>query len=155
MIRPLTLSEVEFIAHATVKELMDFDEEPIPPFNTRYEGILESCLLEPFQSFGGNELHPTFEKKAAVQFYLVIKNHPFTNGNKRMAVVINQVFCFMNKKWLNIPPKALYDVACWVAESKPGDRDVILLALEKEFKKYLKPRSFIDRLARRDEPTID
>jgi death on curing protein len=145
-VKPLTLNEAEFIAHTLVKELMDFEDEPIPPFNTRYPGILESCLLEPFQGFGGKDLHPTFERKAAVMFYLVIKNHPFENGNKRMAVVLNQILCYKNKRWLDIPPLDLYNIATDVAKSKPKEKDDILNALDKTFNKYIKSLAFIDRL---------
>jgi death-on-curing protein len=148
MARPLTLAEVEFIAHAAASELMNYIDEPIPPFSTRSPNILESCLAEPFQTFDGKELHAEFTKKAALQFYLLIKNHPFQNGNKRMAVVITSVFCFINKRWLDIPPKTLYEIACHVAESKPADKDGVLYALEQTFMKHIPPLSRFQRLVK-------
>jgi death-on-curing family protein len=146
MARPLNLREAEFIAHAAVVELMNYDSEPIPPFHTRSPGMLESCLSEPFQTFAGKDLYPSFSKKAAVLFYLVIKNHPFQNGNKRMSIVLAQVFCYVNKKWLDIPPDKLYQIAITVAESEAKDKESVVKTLEKAFKQYTKPRSFIERL---------
>ncbi|MDP1719176.1 MAG: Fic family protein, partial [bacterium] len=80
--KPLTIAEVEYIAHSLAKELMTWDE-PIPDFGTRFPNVLESCLLTPFQRFGGKSAYSSFLKKASMLFYLMIKNHPFQNGNKR------------------------------------------------------------------------
>lgn len=148
-IRPLSIQEAEFVAHALATELMNYENEPMPPFNTRSPGALESCLVEPFQTFGGKNLHATFAKKSAVLFYLVIKNHPFGNGNKRMAVVLTSVFCYVNKRWLIIDNEHLYKIACDVAKSKPTDKDKIITILEKTFKVYLRPLSVINRVIKR------
>ena len=91
MIRLLTIEDIEFLAHSLAIELMGWDE-PIPPFRTRYPDKLESCLNTISQTFGGKELYPSLAEKAAVLFYLLIKNHPFQNGNKRVAVTALLVF---------------------------------------------------------------
>lgn len=135
-IKPLTLQEVEYMAHALAVQLMNSENEPIPPFNTRYPGKLESSLAEPFQTFGGKPLHRTFEQRAAVLFYLITKNHCFENGNKRMAVTATMVFFFRNRRWLNISPEELYDIAHDVAESDPRQRKQIQVALIAAFRKY-------------------
>jgi len=145
-VRPLSLIEAEYIAHAAAIELMNFDGEPIPPFNSRSPGILESCLLEPFQTFGGKSLHYHFSKKAAILFYLCIKNHPFKNGNKRMAVILTSTFCYVNKRWLNITNDHMYRIATLVAESKPSSRDEIITLLEDGFKASIMPLSRFERL---------
>ena len=75
----LTLAEVEYIAHRLAKEMMDFDE-PIPSFSTRYPNRLESCLAAPFQTFDGKDVYKTPLQKAAILFYVMVKNHPFQNG---------------------------------------------------------------------------
>lgn len=113
-------------------ELMDYDE-PIPPFATRYQGRLESCLLLPFQTFDGRPLYRTLVRKAAVLFYGVIKDHPFINGNKRMAVTLTLVFFFQNNKWLDTSPRELYEMARAVATSKPENRDKVVNLLVKYF----------------------
>lgn len=72
----ITVSDVEYLAHRLAKEHLSFNE-PIPDFSTRYPNILESCLLTPFQRFGGKSLYPSLASKAGILFYLMIKNHPF------------------------------------------------------------------------------
>lgn len=136
ILRPLTLTEAEFIAHRLVIELMNYDDEPMPPFDTRSPGVLESCLNEPFQTFDGKYLHKTFAKKAAVLFYLVIKNHGFENGNKRMAVALIGAFFYINKRWVDVSPVELYDIACEVAKSRPKEVEVWQSSLEKFFKEH-------------------
>jgi len=134
-IRQLTIEEAEFIAHRLATELMYQDDEPIPPFSTRSPGKLESCLAEPFQTFDGKSLHYRFVDKAATLFYLITKDHCFGNGNKRMAVTLTTVFFYVNKRWLNVQPRALYEIACQVAESSPNEREVYTEALTKFFLK--------------------
>src|SRR5437868_12234953 len=123
--KKLLLQEVEYIAHQLAKELMDYDE-PLPAFATRSPGKLESCIEQPFQTFGGKELYPTLIDKAAVLFYLITKNHPFENGNKRMAVTTTLVFLFKNKRWISVEPEKLYQLALIVAKSKPKDKDLVI-----------------------------
>jgi death-on-curing family protein len=115
MMRPLTLQEARYIAHQLALELLDYSEEPIPPFDTRYPHILESCLEQPFQQFGGVDLYPGIFKKAAVLFFLVTKNHPFKNGNKRMALTLTLTFLFVNGYFLEISTNDLYELSLRVA----------------------------------------
>ena len=81
----ITIAEVEYLAFQLAKEHLAFDE-PIPDFTTRFPNRLESCVLTPFQTFSGKALYPTLVAKAGILFYLMIKNHPFQNGNKRIAI---------------------------------------------------------------------
>lgn len=67
-------------------------------------------------------------------FYLVTKNHCFSNGNKRMAVMLTIVFFYVNKRWLDVPAHNLYKIACEVATSKPSEREVMQKALKMFFK---------------------
>lgn len=136
-IRPLYIEEAEYIAHRLAAETMNFVDEPIPPFNTRSPGKLESCLVEPFQTYDKKYLHFSFVSRAALLFYLIAKNHCFSNGNKRMAVTLTLVFCYVNKRWLDIPPRQLYDVANDVAMSRPKDRDVVISGLKAVFSQHI------------------
>ena len=112
----ISLGEVEQIIFRLAKEFLDFDE-PIPEFNTRFPNILESCLAVPFQRFSGKSLYKTINKKAAILFYLMIKNHPFQNGNKRIGVITLLYYLYKNKRWLKVDPKAFHNFAMWVAQS--------------------------------------
>lgn len=62
----------------------------------RDEGLLESALAQPFQTFGGKELYPTVAQKAACYAYGIASNHPFADGNKRTATAIMGAFLRMN-----------------------------------------------------------
>ena len=126
----LTIKEVEFIAHSLAKKYMIWDE-PIPDFATRFPNILESCLLVPFQTFDGKDLYRGIIEKASILFYLMVKNHPFQNGNKRLAVTTMLVFLNKNKKWLKVDNQALYNFAIWVAQSPPEFKDQVVSAINK------------------------
>ncbi|OGC47931.1 hypothetical protein A2886_01595 [candidate division WWE3 bacterium RIFCSPHIGHO2_01_FULL_42_13] len=111
--------------------------EPIPDFSTRYTNALERCLDQPFQSFGGRQLYPNLLKKASILFYLMIKNHPFQNGNKRIAMTTLFVFLYKNDKWMRLHNQELYNFARWVAESNPKLKDATLAAIETFLKEYV------------------
>ena len=124
-INKITIVDVEYIAHKLAQELLEFNE-PIPPFNTRFPDKLESCLKVPFQKFSKKSLYQTIETKASILFYLVIKNHPFQNGNKRVAVMTLIYFLFSNGRKLEVSNKKLYEFAREVASSKSENKDVVI-----------------------------
>jgi death-on-curing protein len=132
----ITLKEVEYIAFKLAQEMLSFDE-PIPDFSTRFPNILESCLATPFQSFSGRSLYPSLISKAGIFFYLMIKNHPFQNGNKRIAMTALFVFLYRNKKWLKVDTQELYNFTVWVAQSPRTVKDETVKAIEKFLKKHL------------------
>ncbi len=132
----ITLVEVEYTAHTLAKELMKW-KEPIPDFGTRFPGILESCLAVPFSQYGRKKFYPTLISKAAILFYVMVKNHPFQNGNKRIAMTALLVFLHKNKKWLRVDNQELYNFAKWVAESNPRLKDETVKAVMKFVKTYM------------------
>lgn len=136
MIRPLAIEHVEALAHRLAREIMSWDE-PIPDFGSRFPNILESCLNAPFQTFAKKDLYPRLENKAAILFYLLIKNHPFQNGNKRVAVTSLLVSLVFNGYWLKAPPDELYRLAVWVAESLAITKDGVCHALEDFIRKNI------------------
>ncbi len=132
----LTIAEVEYVAHRLAKQLMAGDE-PIPDFGTRYPHALESCLAVPFQKFSGRVAYQGLVGKAAILFYLMVKNHPFQNGNKRIAVVTLLMFLYKNHKWLKVDSQELYNFAKWVAASNPKLKTETVRAVEKFIETYL------------------
>jgi death-on-curing protein len=136
MMKVITVKEVEYIAFKLARELLSFNE-PIPDFSTRFPNILESCLATPFQRFSGRSLYPTLVSKAAMLFYLLIKNHPFQNGNKRIAMTSLFVFLYRNKKWLRVDTQELYNFTVWVAQSPRTVKDETVKATEKFLKTHL------------------
>jgi death-on-curing family protein len=134
--RKITIAEVEYIAYRLAKRLMEYDE-PIPEFRTRFPNILESCVATPFQRYGGKDVYKGIFEKGAVLFYLMIKNHPFQNGNKRIAVTTFLVFLSKNKKWLKVDNQEFYNFAKWIAESNPKFREETVKAIQKFIKTYI------------------
>jgi prophage maintenance system killer protein len=88
------------------------------------EGILGNVL----QSAFGDDMYPSVEGKAAHLLYFIVKNHPFTDGNKRTGAFAFVWFLsktnidFKNK----ITPQALTTITLLVAESNPKDKDRII-----------------------------
>ncbi|MEI6238437.1 MAG: type II toxin-antitoxin system death-on-curing family toxin [bacterium] len=124
-IKKLNIIEIEYVAHRLAQELMHFGE-PIPPFDTRYPDKLESCLNSPFQTFHKKSLYQTFETKAAILFYLMIKNHPFQNGNKRIAILTLIYFLVQNGRILKVDNMILYEFSKGVAGSEAKEKDSVV-----------------------------
>ena len=132
----ISIAEIEYLAFNLAKETMDFNE-PIPAFSTRFPNILESCLGTPLQGFSGKSLYHGLIAKAAVLFYLMVKNHPFQNGNKRIAMTTLFVLLHKNKKWLRVDNQELYNFATWIAASPARLKGETVKAVEKFIKTYL------------------
>jgi death-on-curing protein len=135
-VKRVTIKEVEYIAFKLARERFSFDE-PIPDFSTRFANALESCLAVPFQKFSGKSLYPGLVSKAGILFYLLIKNHPFQNGNKRIAMTTLFVFLYRNGKWLAVDTQELYNFTVWVAQSPRTVKDETVKAIEKFLSRYL------------------
>ena len=132
----LTIQQVQYIAHELASKYMEWNE-PIPDFSTRFPNILESCLLVPFQTFDGKDIYKGLVGKASILFYLMIKNHPFQNGNKRLAVTTLLVFLMMSDKWLKVSNQEFYNFAVWVAQSSPKFKDHVIGAIKQFIKSSL------------------
>lgn len=134
--KTITIADVEYLAFRLAKEHLSFDE-PIPDFSTRFPNILESCVLTPFQRFSGKALYPRLVGKASILFYLMIKNHPFQNGNKRIAITTLFTFLFINGKWLKTDTQELYNFTVWVAQSPAQVKEHVVAAIEKFIRDHL------------------
>jgi death-on-curing family protein len=132
----ITIKEVEYVAFRLAREMLSYDE-PIPDFTTRFPNSLESCLAVPFQKFSGKSLYPGLISKAAILFYLLIKNHPFQNGNKRIAMTTLLVFLYRNKKWIEVDSQELYNFTVWVAQSPRTVKDETVKAVETFLRTHL------------------
>ena len=132
----ITVKVVEHLALKLAQEMLAFDE-PIPDFSTRYANRLESCLANPFQTFAKRSLYSSLLSKASILFYLMIKNHPFQNGNKRIAMTTLMVFLFLNEKWIKVDTQELYNFTVWIAQSPPKLKNEVVKAIEKFIKTHL------------------
>ena len=132
----ITLKDVEYIAFKLAKEMLSFNE-PIPDFSTRFPNILESCLAVPFQSCFGESFYTGLISKSSILFYLLIKNHPFQNGNKRIAITTLFVFLYKNSKWIKVDTRELYNFTIWIASSPPRLKKETIVAIESFLKIYI------------------
>lgn len=88
------------IRYITYSEVLDIYREQINKFGgfgaIRDNNALLSVIVNPQREFAGRDLYPTIASKAAILVYSMIKNHPFTDGNKRAAFVCGRVFLRLN-----------------------------------------------------------
>ena len=84
-----------------------------------------------YQSFGGEELYPSLEEKAANLLYFITKNHSFSDGNKRIAAALFLYFLDRNKALFINGEKRVADytlvaLTIMVAESKPEEKEMMI-----------------------------
>lgn len=91
----------------------------------RDEGLLESAINAPFQTFGGQELYPTVTEKAARLGYGLIHNHPFIDGNKRIGTHAMLVFLDINNITLSYQDDDLIAVILRVASGDMEDSQLL------------------------------
>lgn len=90
----------------------------------RDDGMLESALAAPFQSFGETELYPSLPQKAARLCFGLVKNHPFVDGNKRIGAHAMLVFLAVNGMYLSHTQQELSDVILRLAAGEIGYEDL-------------------------------
>lgn len=92
--------------------------------------LLDSALENPFQSFGGEELYPTLQAKAARLGYGLIKNHCMIDGNKRIGTHAMLVFLAINGIELDYTQKELYETILAIADGSLEYEDLLKRILE-------------------------
>jgi prophage maintenance system killer protein len=105
-------------------------------FGNEREHGLEAILGNLEQSFGGQELYPTLEEKAAHLLYFIIKDHPFSDGNKRIASLLfihyldknNHLYKINGEMLIN--DNALVALALLIAESEPKSKDLMIALIK-------------------------
>lgn len=89
------------------------------------EGLLDSALNAPFQSFEGTEAYPSIQQKAARLGYGLVKNHAFLDGNKRIGVHAMLVFLALNGIELSYTQEELSNTFLKVAADEYGFFDIL------------------------------
>jgi prophage maintenance system killer protein len=101
-------------------------------FGNEKDQSFKSSLETIYQTFDTIDLYPTFEEKAANLLYYIVKNHSFSDGNKRIAAGLFVYFLDMNNKLLNdegnkrIGDNALVAITIMIAESKSEEKDMMV-----------------------------
>lgn len=91
----------------------------------RDEGLLDSALSAPFQTFGGIPLYPSIQAKAAQLGFGLICNHSFVDGNKRIGAHVMLVFLALNGIELNYTQRELIEIIFSTAASKSDASDLL------------------------------
>ena len=91
----------------------------------RDEGMLDLALNNPFQSFGGKELYPSIQAKAARLCFGLVKNHAMLDGNKRLGAHAMLVFLALNGYELSYSQKELSDVILALAAGNIGEKEIL------------------------------
>ena len=103
----------------TKEQVLRLHEDLIEEFGgihgVRDEGLLESALSAPFQTFDGQDLYPSVLEKAGRLGYGLIRNHPFLDGNKRIGVHVLLVCLALNGVRLSYDDEDLIQTALGVA----------------------------------------
>ena len=101
-------------------------------FGNEKDDSFKSSIGQIYQTFGGEELYPSVEEKAAMLLYLVIKNHSFSDGNKRIAATL--FLWFLNNNHIlyypdgskRIADSTLVALTLMIAESRTEEKDVMV-----------------------------
>jgi death-on-curing family protein len=126
---------------AYLRSIREEFTEDIPPFETRYVGVLEGIIAQVKAEYFGRELYKGIVNKSAWMFYCLIKNHPFFNGNKRVAVVALFDFLKRNVHEIYLDENAilndLFRMAIRTSESPPEDIEQVKRYLKRKIKSFI------------------
>ena len=96
----------------------------------RDAGLLDAALNAPFASFGGEDMYPSIQQKAARLGYGLIKNHAFVDGNKRIGTHVMLVFLALNGIELRYDDDELIRVIFDIAGGKIGLEELLEWLIE-------------------------
>jgi death-on-curing family protein len=124
--------ETAFEAIQTLKRQLILVKEATELFGKPKDDSFKGILGNVIQSFGGQYLYPSIEEQAAHLLYFIIKNHPFSDGNKRIGAFMFVWFLEKNKHRfkqtgeLKINDNALVALALLVAQSDPAEKELMV-----------------------------
>ena len=101
-------------------------------FANEKDESFKSSIGQIYQTFGGEELYPSVEEKAAMLLYLVVKNHSFSDGNKRIAAMLflwflnNNRVLYAEDGHKRIADNTLVALTLMIAESRTEEKDVMV-----------------------------
>ena len=123
--KTLSKNQVTALHSALIREFGCID-------GIRDEGLLESALAAPFQTFGGEPVYPSLQAKAAQLGFGLIRNHPFVDGNKRIGAHTMLVFLAVNGIELRYEQQELIDIVLSVAAGQIDRQGLLQWILDHE-----------------------
>ena len=126
MARELGYEEAK-LAIMDLKTELSFTLEASNLFGQERGEALDGIIGNLYQTFGGDDLYPSIEEKAAHLIYFIIKDHPFSDGNKRIGCLLFLLFLNINGfKLTAVTPESLTALALLIAESDPTQKEIII-----------------------------
>jgi len=119
--QPFFFLSVDMVIQIHQRVIEEFGGDP----GLRDRGLLESAVAMPQSTFGGKFLHIDLAEKAAAYHFHLCANHPFIDGNKRVAVAASEVFVLANGCELGASDDEIEEVTLGVAQGQAGKDEVI------------------------------
>lgn len=92
--------------------------------NLRDAALLDSALAQPEATFGGEFLHPAIEDQVAAYLFHLCANHPFVDGNKRVAFAAMDTFLRLNGRRLTLTDDEAYELTIRVARGETDKEEI-------------------------------
>ena len=122
---PLEYNPAQQAINSIKQQLMNLGEAT-SLFGNERNDQLQSILANLEQTMFGEELYKSIAEKAANLLYMVIKDHPFSDGNKRIGSFLFLLYIQINKLPVKLDSIALTSLALLVAESQPSQKDLLI-----------------------------
>jgi death on curing protein len=126
------------IVYLSLAQIFELLEDLVSTFGglsaIRDRGSLESAVARPAMTFGGEDLYPDLDAKAAALMHSLVLNHPFVDGNKRIAVAAAELFLAVNGTLLTASDAELEQITLAAAQG-----EVEVEALTIWFRQRLRP----------------
>jgi death-on-curing protein len=119
--QPVVFLSVDVVLMIHRRVIEDFGGDP----GLRDRGLLESAVAMPQSTFGGVDLHVGLPEKAAAYHFHLCANHPFMDGNKRVAVAAAEVFLLINGHELSASDNDVEELTLGVAAARLSKDHVI------------------------------
>ena len=135
LISNITLGEVKELSYEEGKQLIKQWSEIQNTgelFGREKDASFKSSLRSVYQTFDGKDVYPSIEEKAANLLYFIVKNHSFTDGNKRIAAGLFAYFLDKNEALFKndgskiLEDNALVAITIMIAESKSEEKDTMV-----------------------------
>lgn len=121
MTQPVVFLSVDVVLKIHRRVIEEFGGHP----GLRDRGLLESAVAMPQATFGGADLHVGLPEKAAAYYFHLCVNHPFMDGNKRVAVAAAEVFLLINGQELSASDNDVEELTLGVAAGQLSKDHVI------------------------------
>lgn len=123
--KQITIEQIKKIHSELIKETGGSD-------GIRDEGLLESAVYAPFQTFDGEALYPSIQQKATKLCIGLIQNHPFIDGNKRIGIHVLLIFLAINGIVLSYTQADLIQIGLALADNKMAEAELLKWIVDHE-----------------------